>query len=149
MEILGFNLSLREEWNILWLLMWLVFSAALVVLAFNLPFWPEWAVMTIPLFFIPEGISIWKQRDSLPPLTHLIRHFLPNWLAFPLLYFLVGSIGARALDFGYPRNLHVGGLFAILGWLTDHFAVTYAEPDPYPSPGGSVTEQIEPRGLTL
>lgn len=112
--------------------MWLACSAALLVLAFFIPFWPQWVVATIPLFFLPEVISIRAQDDAYPPLTHTIRHFIPNWLAFPLIYFFFGAIASRALGFDYPRNLHVGGLFALLGWLTDHFTATYREPDPFP-----------------
>jgi hypothetical protein len=151
MAVMGFRTDIPQAWNRIWLVMWLVFSGVLIYLAFIVAFWPDWVLATIPLFFIPEIISIWRQNDSFPPLTHTIRHFLPNWAAFPLIYFLLGSIGARALGFDYPRNLHVGGLFGLLGWLTDHFAVTYREPDPFPfSRAEQVTsENAEPRGLTL
>ena len=71
-----------------------------------------------------------EQDDSLPPLTHTIRHFLPNWVAFPLIYFLLGTIGAQWL--GFQRPFHLGGLFALLGWLTNHLSVAYSRPDPFP-----------------
>jgi hypothetical protein len=130
MADLGFNFSVPEKWNKLWLLMWFLFTAALLALAFLVPFWPEWLLYSIPLFFIPELIGITRQNDAFPPLTHTIRHFLPNWVAFPLIYFLLGTIGAAWLEF--QRPVHLGGMFALLGWLTDHFAATYARPDPFP-----------------
>jgi hypothetical protein len=86
-----------------------------------------------PTLLRPKGISILRREDRYPPLTHTIRHFLPNWFAFPLIYFFFGAIASRALGFGYPRNLHVGGLFALLGWLTDHFTATYSAADPFPA----------------
>jgi hypothetical protein len=87
-------------------------------------------VAALVLFLIPELVSVAIKNGSLPPLTHTIWHFLPNWVAFPLIYGMLGSIGAQWLEF--PRSFRVGALFALLGWLTDHFAVTYAHPDPFP-----------------
>jgi hypothetical protein len=109
--------------------MWLVTAPALVVSAFSLPFW-QWVAATTVGFVVPELVSLVKKNDSLPPLTHTIRHFLPDWLAFPLIYFSLGSVGANWLDFDRP--LRIGALMGLLGWLTDHFTVTYAQPDPYP-----------------
>jgi hypothetical protein len=129
MRAVGFETRIPENWNRWWLAMWLVTAPALVVSAFFLPFW-GWFVAAVAGFLVPELISIAKQDDSLPPLTHTIRHFLPNWLAFPLIYFSLGSVGANWL--GFDRPLAVGLLMGLLGWLTDHFTVTYAHPDPFP-----------------
>lgn len=142
----GFNFHVPQRWNKLWLLMWLVFSVVLVTFAFLVPFWPTWLLGSIPLFLIPELISITKQDDSLPPLTHTIRHFLPNWLAFPLIYFLLGTIGAQWLAF--QRPFHLGALFALLGWLTNHLTVSYARPDPFPHyEGQRMTVEALPSAL--
>ena len=129
MGSLGFERGIPENWNKWWVAMWLVVSPALIVSAFFIPF-PLWVGAAVAGFLVPELISIVKRNDSLPPLTHTIRHFLPNWLAFPLIYFSLGSVGAHWLDF--PRPLAVGALMGLLGWLTDHFTLTYAEPDPFP-----------------
>lgn len=138
MEALGINTDLPRNWNRWWLLMWLVSSAAVLTLAFLLPFWLWWLLAAVLGFGIPEAISLIKQNDDLPPLTHTIRHFLPDWFAFPLIYFLLGSIGAEWLEFRRP--FHVGAMFGLLGWLTDHFSVTYAHPDPLPYSGGDQTD---------
>jgi hypothetical protein len=100
-----------------------------VVSAFYLAFW-IWVAATLVGFLVPELISLVKKDDSLPPLTHTIRHFLPGWLAFPLIYFSLGAVGANWL--GFPRPVRIGALMGLLGWLTDHFSVTYAQPDPFP-----------------
>ncbi len=117
------------NWNRWWLLMWLVTAPALVVSAFYLPFW-MWVAATVVGFLVPEVISLIKRDDRLPPLTHTIRHFLPDWLAFPLIYFSLGAVGANWLGFAGP--VRIGALMGLLGWLTDHFTVTYAKPDPFP-----------------
>jgi hypothetical protein len=51
-------------------------------------------------------------------------------MAFPLIYFSLGSVGAHWMNFGRP--VAIGALLGLLGWLTDHFIVTYAQPDPFP-----------------
>lgn len=130
MIVLGFKTVVPRQWNRLWLIMWVVVSAILLTSALFVPFWPVWLIAAGVLFLVPELISVAIKNDSLPPLTHTIRHFLPNWFAFPLIYGLLGTIGAEWLEF--PRPFHLGALFALLGWLTDHFAVTYAHPDPFP-----------------
>ena len=123
------NRRIPENWNRWWLLMWAVNAPVLVVSAFFVRFW-LWVTAAAAGFLAPELVSLVKKDDSLPPLTHTIRHFLPDWLAFPLIYFSLGSVGANWLDF--PRPVRVGALMGLLGWLTDHFTVTYAQPDPYP-----------------
>lgn len=130
MDVLGFKTDIPEGWNGWWVAMWALTSVTLIALAFFVPFWPRWLIAAVVLFLVPELISLIARHDSLPPLTHTIRHFLPNWVAFSLIYGVLGSIGGRWLDF--PRPYRMGILFASLGWLTDHFAVTYAHPDPFP-----------------
>lgn len=147
MGFMGFTGKVPEQWNKLWLMMWVVFSGALLALAFVVPFWPTWSRASLLLFFAPEAISLLRRDDAFPPLTHTIRHFLPNWLAFPLIYFLLGSIGGQWL--GFSRALPIGALFGLLGWLTDHFAMTYSEPDPYPGPPKSGAPNPTRPGITL
>jgi hypothetical protein len=129
MRSLGFRRHIPENWNRLWVAMWLVVPVPLILSAFILPFW-AWIALAVVFFLLPELISILKKKDGLPPLTHTIRHFLPDWLAFPLIYFSLGSVGAHWLHFHNPPG--IGALMGLLGWLTDHFTVTYAAPDPFP-----------------
>jgi hypothetical protein len=67
-------------------------------------------------FAVPEAVGPSRDGDPDPPLTHVIRHFVAGWLAFPLLYGVLGTFGAKALDF--PRWWAVGALLAVLGWIT-------------------------------
>lgn len=145
MGAMGFRTDVPRNWNRWWLAMWGVVSIGLLAAALaGLPFWPWWLLAAAIGFGVPELVSVLKEDDSLPPLTHTIRHFVPNWVAFPLIYFLLGTIGARWLEF--PRPFHLGALFGLLGWLTDHFAVTYTKPDPYPYSGEAAPE---PKKLAL
>ena len=130
----GFNTRVPVTWNRLWVLMWAFFSVGLLTVVFYVSFWP-WLVLALLFFGVPEAIGIRARGDALPPLTHVIRHFLPNYVAFPLIYGLFGAIAARWMEF--PRPWPLGALLALLGWLTDHFQVTYFDPDP----GGVLTPQ--------
>ncbi len=126
---LGFKTRIPENWNKLWVAMWILTAPSVVVSAFFVRIW-LWIPAAVVGFLLPEMISIHKEDDSLPPLTHMIRHFLPDWMAFPLIYFSLGSVGAHWLNFHRPAA--IGVLMGLLGWLTDHFTVTYAKPDPFP-----------------
>jgi hypothetical protein len=143
---MGINTEVPQDWNRWWLVMWGVVATALLASAFFLSFhW--WAASVVVGFGIPEAISLLKHNDAFPPLTHTIRHFLPSWFAFSFIYFMLGSVGATWLEF--PRPFHLGGLFAVLGWLTEHFTVTFAHPDPFPFTREAVRVEPERRRLAL
>jgi hypothetical protein len=125
----GLKTDVPAHWSKPWLVMWLVNSVVLISSAFFVDVGP-WTIMAAVLFFAPEAVSLAKKNDALPPLTHAIRHFLPNYLAFPLIYGALGGAGAKWLGFERPSG--IAALMALLGWLTDHFSVTYSQPDPYP-----------------
>ncbi|MDX1622210.1 MAG: hypothetical protein R3320_14530 [Nitriliruptorales bacterium] len=146
MHVAGFRTDAPEGWNKAWLLLWAVVSVALIVLAFVLTF-QQWALLAAVGFGVPEAISLIRRNDAYPPLTHTIRHFLPSWLAFTLIYCLLGSIGATWLRFDRP--FHLGALFGLLGWLTDHFSAIYTEPDPHPFTHDEAEVQIRRRRMPL
>ena len=135
LELRGFNTRVPITWSRVWVLMWALSSAGLLTAVFFVSFWPTWLVLTLLFFAVPEAVGVHASGDAFPPLTHVIRHFLPNYVAFPLIYGLFGAVAAKWL--GFPRPMPVGALFAVLGWLTDHFQATYLGPDP----GGVLTPQ--------
>ena len=122
------NPAVPERWSKLWLALWALVVPGLIVAAFTIPVLPFIGAVVV-FFLVPELISL-RRGDSLPPLTQTIRHFLPGWIAFPLIYGLLGAFGAKVL--GVVRWWAVGVLFGLLGWLTEHFTVTYLEGDPFP-----------------
>src|SRR5439155_13331969 len=91
----------------------------------------------------PEYIGLHREGDQYPPLTHVIRHFVAGWLAFPLLYGMLGTWGGKALDF--PRWWAIGALCAGLGWITHHFMFTYIDPDQFPRDPNERPEDLDPR----
>jgi len=133
------NTEVPDPWNRAWLVMWFVVLVGVPASAFFLSF-GAWSVVASVAFGVPEGISLLSRRDSLPPLTQTIRHFLPSWFAFTYIYLMLGSIGATWLQF--PNPFKLGALMGMLGWLTDHFTVTYREPDPMPGPAAPAGEAL-------
>lgn len=109
-------------WSPAWIAMWVINSIILVGAAFLLPFW-QWLSLAAFLFAIPEILSIRKRKDRWPPLTFVIRRYLPRWFWFPLMYGTFGAVSAYW--FGAKHPLRMGALFAVMGWLTNHFTVTY------------------------
>ena len=92
---------------------------------------------------VPEYIGLHREGDQYPPLTHVIRHFVAGWLAFPLLYGTLGLWGGKAL--GFPRWWAIGGLCAGLGWITHHFMFTYINADQFPRDPNEKPEDLDPR----
>jgi hypothetical protein len=87
-----------------------------------------WAAETAVSFFGLETFALYMlQRGNTrwPPLTFAVRRYTPRWLAFSLLYSLVGYEVIRAVEAG--RNLIAATLIGFIGWLTAHFDVTFDE----------------------
>jgi hypothetical protein len=99
-------------------------AIALLVLVFFLPFrW--WALAAAAGFGAMEGIGLWRADDAYPPLTHVIRRYVPRWVAFTAICGFTGAAGGVWLGFARPARLF--GLLALLGWFTTHFDVAYDE----------------------
>ena len=111
-----------RPWARWWLWLWGAVAVALLVLIFFLPFrW--WALLAGVGFGTMEGIGLVHPDDPYPPLTHVIRRFLPRWVAFTAIYGFTGAAGSVWLHISTPEKL--GALFAMLGWFTTHFDVTF------------------------
>lgn len=115
---------MHAGWARWWIYLWAVVAVVLVVMAFVMPFkW--WALATAIGFGIMESIGLLRRDDPYPSLTHVIRNYVPRWVAFPAIYGFTGSAGAVWL--GFPRPERLGALLALLGWLTSHFDVAFDE----------------------
>lgn len=111
-------------WAPWWLWLWGIVAVGLIASIFLMPFkW--WAVAAVAGFGSMEAIGLLRPHDPYPPLTHVIRRFLPRWVAFTLIYGFTGAAGGFWLGFARPE--HLGLLFALLGWFTSHFDVTFDE----------------------
>ena len=131
-----------QHWSRPWLGLWAAVVIILFVGVFVLP-WGAFAVLFAVCFGIPEYIGLRREGDRYPPLTHVIRHFVSGWLAFPLLYGMLGLWGGKALAF--PRWWAIGGLCAGLGWITHHFMFTYINADQFPRDPNQKPEDLDPR----
>jgi hypothetical protein len=62
--------------------------------------WALWFALTLIGFAILEAVGLRREGDEWPPLTYVIRRYLPAWLFF-------------------------AGLGGLVGWLVWHFVATY------------------------
>src|SRR5439155_24466920 len=69
------------------------------------------------------GVGLVRPDDPYPSLTHVIRRFVPRWVAFTAIYGFTGAAGSVWLRISTP--LRLGALFALLGWFTTHFSVAF------------------------
>lgn len=113
------------SWAKPWVAMWAVFTAALLGAAFFLPF-AYWAGATVVLFGVPEFIGVRHRGDRFPPLTYVVRRYVPRWVVDTVVWGFAGAAGGSWFGFAHPWR--VGALFALVGWLTNHFDVTYDGP---------------------
>jgi hypothetical protein len=112
------------RWARWWLWLWGVVALGLIGLIFVWPFkW--WALVAVIGFGTMEGVGLVHTNDPYPPLTHVIRRFVPRWIAFTAIYGFTGAAGSVWLRISRPQKL--GTLFALLGWFTTHFDVTFDE----------------------
>ena len=108
---------------VLWLIVVIVAAALMFVLSFK-----AWSIVAAIGLGGMELVGNLRSEDAFPPLTWVIRRWLPRWLAFTLIYGAVG--GAGAYWFHIAQAERVAGIFALLGFLTAHFDVTYDKPVP-------------------
>lgn len=115
-----------------WVWLWGANMVALLAALFFLPFrW--WAIAALVGFGTMEGIGVFASHMGgryWPPLTDVIRSYLPAWVAFPAIYALVAWAGGYW--FGWRHPLWVGVLVGLLGWFTAHFDGTYDKPKEQP-----------------
>ena len=112
-----------------WLWLWGVVALVDIALAFlpQLPFrW--WVVLVVCTFGPMEAIGIFdNQAGKYPPLTDVIRSFVPAILAFPIMFALAAAAGG-AWGAAWNRPWTVALWAALTGFLTIHFVQRYAQP---------------------
>jgi hypothetical protein len=86
--------------------------------------------LAVPLFLLPEAIGLLRKGDSLPPLTYVIRRYIPRWCVYPIVWSFGawGAISWSSLKPQAYRNLVWLALAFVVGWLNEHFDVTYDSP---------------------
>jgi hypothetical protein len=108
-----------EPWKTWWIWLWGLVSVVLIVSVWFRTPWMIWSVMTVFAFGIMEGIGLTHASVGYPPLTQVIREYIPRWLALSLIYGCTGLAGATW--FHIPDRLGLAVLIGLLGWFTAHF----------------------------
>jgi len=109
-----------------WVVLWTAVALVLLSSVFAIPF-GVWSMATLVSFGSMETIGLLKKKDKYPPLTYVMRRYLPRWLVFTTLYAYIGGVGAYWFTTSV-RPWKFAALFGLLGWLTTHFDVTYDGP---------------------
>ncbi len=113
---------IRAKYQTWWVWLWGVVALGLIALLFYLPFvW--WALAALVMFGTMEGIGL-AVGGRYPPLTDVIASYVPRWVAFTLIFALVGAAGATWYHVTHP--VRIAALVGLLGWFTAHFDVTFA-----------------------
>jgi hypothetical protein len=117
-----------DEGQTVWSRAWvLLFAAVSALLLLAIPFltFKQWSIAAALGFGLLESVGLLRHRDRLPPLTFIVRRYVPEWLTFVIAGFFVGVAGGYWFDFAHPFRL--GGLLALYSWVVEHFVVTYEE----------------------
>lgn len=107
------------RWNGVFVWLWILNTSALLGLAFVLRL-EHWLAAFLLLFFVPEMAGLRRHKDSLPPLTFVVRRYLPPWVPTGLTF----AFGAL-LAVLFRNPLFWIGDAAMCGWLVEHWDVTY------------------------
>ena len=86
-----------------------------------------WLASAVALFFIPEAIGLARAGDSLPPLTFVIRRYVPRW-AVDAAVFGFGAFAAMTWWSSPHRTAVIVAIAATVGWLINHFDVAFDGP---------------------
>lgn len=125
------KLSVREtlgaRFNRLWIAMWAFNTLALLALMIHGVHPGDWFASAVLLFFVPEGIGLIHRGDSLPPLTYAIRRYVPRWMVDMCVY-AWGAFAAWTWHASTHAEFIVIACAAVVGWLTNHFDVTFDGP---------------------
>jgi len=104
-----------------WVRGWGIVAVGLIVSVAFVPFkW--WALATLVGFGTMEGIGVFV-GGAYPPLTLVIRNFVPRSVAFAAIFAIAGGAGAKW--FHAPHPVRVAALVGLIGWFTAHFDVQY------------------------
>lgn len=115
-------------WYRWWVIGWTVLLVVTTLAVFLLPWW-WWLIIMALGFGIPEAWAIWHQPSSTPPLTSIIRRYLPSWAAYGLFGYLIGGIPAFLIA-GPGYGVLIGFVVGFAFWWLEHFGSTYSRRTP-------------------
>jgi hypothetical protein len=111
------------RWSRAWVWAWGVVATGLIISVwFRAPFM-AWSVAALVFFGGMEGYGISHPHSPYPPLTQVIREYVPRWLAFSLIY--AGTGLAAGTWFRVHNRIGLALITGLLGWFTAHFDTTF------------------------
>jgi hypothetical protein len=117
------RLDRSGPWKTWWVWLWGLVAISLIVSVwFRTPVM-IWSVLTVALFGGMEGYGLTHARQGFPPLTQVIREYIPRWLAFSLIFGCAGMAGATW--YRVHDRLGLAVLVGLVGWFTAHFDTTF------------------------
>lgn len=111
-------------WHRWWVYGWTFLLFLIIVAAIVLPWW-WWLIIAAVGFLAPEIYAVINEPSAAPPLTSILRRYLPSYAAFPLLGYTVGFVTTVLITERAFLALVIGLAAALGFWLIEHFASTY------------------------
>lgn len=110
-------------WHRWWVWGWPITLAFTVAVASVLE-WYWWVPLAIVTFVAPELYAIAREPSATPPLTSIIRRYVPAWAAFPVLAGCTGFVTTALLNDSAGLSIAVFSSSFIVGWGIEHFMTT-------------------------
>ena len=110
-----------------WLDLWGGVAITLLILAFCVPF--RWWAVALAVSFVPMELTglFWNDNDRRPPLTEVVRVYVPMQLCLPIIWGLWAGAG-WAWGAWHHGPFWFSVWMAVLGFFTGHFAWAYLGP---------------------
>jgi hypothetical protein len=112
-------------WKRWWVALWTTNTLALMSLIWMLPV-EHWMIATTVSFGLMEAIGLLKKKDAYPPLTFVMRRYLPRWLTQTAVWAYWGAAVGVLLELPFEA-WKLAVLTGLLGWSQDHFDIVYED----------------------
>jgi hypothetical protein len=115
---------LDRQFKTWWVYLWGGVALSLLAALFLIPFY-WWFLAAFVGFGTMEGIGIWVSGPNgpYPPLTDVIRAYVPIWVSVPLIWAICAGAGASWWHWHHPLGISL--LAGLAGWFTVHFTDAY------------------------
>lgn len=110
-------------WAKWWVIGWPILLVVQVALAAWLEWW-WWVPLAIVTFLAPEIYAVARQPSATPPLTSIIRRYVPAWAAFPILAGATGFVTTALVTDRAGLSIAIFLGSAVAGWGIEHFMTT-------------------------
>jgi hypothetical protein len=119
--------KLGARFNLWWVGLWAANVVALAALLAVGVSTVAWASAFLVLFMLPELVGLRVRGDSLPPLTYVMRRYVPRWVPDAVTWGVAGWMFVAWVLAGVAEHpvIVAAMILGTAGWLTNHWDVTY------------------------